>query len=218
MNIKFKRIRDVEAPTRGTTHSAGIDFYVPNDCNQDGLYVPPHGDILLHSGICVDMMCADMALIAFNKSGVAYNQSLVVGACVVDSDYQGEIMIHLINVSDFTQVLRPGQKIAQYVAVPILYPELIETDDLFLTKTERGDGGFGSTNKSKEGKKIEGQLHELTTEEQREYCKNCMEWVTPDDDDWSAEPGPYCSHLSNVYKLLENRVKKEGRCKYKQTW
>lgn len=36
----------------------------------------------------------------------------------------------------------------QYVAVPILYPELIETDDLFLTKTERGDGGFGSTNKS----------------------------------------------------------------------
>lgn len=148
MNIKFKRIRDVEAPTRGTSHSAGIDFYVPNDCNQDGLYVPPHGSILLHSGICVDMMCADMALIAFNKSGVAYNQNLVIGACVIDSDYQGEIMIHLINVSDFTQVLEPGQKIVQFVAVPILYPELIETDELFLTETERGDGGFGSTNKN----------------------------------------------------------------------
>ena len=147
MNIKFKRIRDVEAPTRGTSHSAGIDFFLPNDYPRD-LMIPPHGDLLIHSGVCVDMMCADMALIAFNKSGVAYKNKLVVGACVVDSDYQGEIMIHLINVSDYTQMIQPGQKIAQYVAVPILYPELIETDDLFLTKTERGDGGFGSTNKN----------------------------------------------------------------------
>ena len=147
MNIKFKRIRDVEASTRGTSHSAGIDFYVPNDYEND-IYVEAHGDVLIHSGICVDMMSADMALIAFNKSGIALNKKMVLGACVVDSDYQGEIMLHLINTSDEVQVISPGQKIVQLVAVPILYPELIETDDLFLTKTERGDGGFGSTNKN----------------------------------------------------------------------
>lgn len=146
INFKFTKIRDVKSPTRGTTCSAGLDFYIPNDYDESRLSIKPHGDIFIASGIKVDMMCQPVAFIGFNKSGIAVKHHLIVGACVVDSDYQGEIFIHLINTSDKEIKLSAGMKIVQLVAVPVYYPNMIETDMLFETKTERGEGKLGSTN------------------------------------------------------------------------
>ena len=82
-----------------------------------------------------------------NKSGVAVKKGLIVGACVVDSDYQGEIMFNVWNVSSVAVALESGTKIVQMVLVPILFPTLEEVslDNLFVDDSERGSGGFGST-------------------------------------------------------------------------
>lgn len=84
-----------------------------------------------------------------NKSGVATKKGIDVGACVIDEDYQGEIHIHLMNVSNKSTALSPGEKIAQCLLMPVVYEpvELVEDEEtLWEGKvTERGEGGFGST-------------------------------------------------------------------------
>ena len=141
--IKVSKIRDVKTPTRGTPGSAGIDFYVPEGFNNE---IQPGEDVCIPSGVRVNVP-AGHALVAFNKSGVALKKNLTVGACVVDEDYQGEIHLHLINVGTKTVYLSPGEKITQFLLVPVKYPEvsIVEDNDLFDSETERGAGGFGST-------------------------------------------------------------------------
>jgi dUTP pyrophosphatase len=84
-----------------------------------------------------------------NKSGIAAKKSLLVGACVIDEDYQGEIHIHLINAGTQVQTIFPGDKIIQVVLVPVAYTniEIVSTEEeLWDGKvTKRGEGGFGST-------------------------------------------------------------------------
>jgi dUTP pyrophosphatase len=141
--IKVSKIRDVKTPTRGTLGSAGIDFYVPEGFNNE---IQPGEDVCIPSGIRVNVPTGH-ALVAFNKSGVALKKNLTVGACVVDEDYQGEIHLHLINVGTRTVYLCPGEKITQFLLVPVKYPQvsIVEDKDLFDSETERGAGGFGST-------------------------------------------------------------------------
>ena len=81
-----------------------------------------------------------------NKSGIASKRQLLVGACVVDCGYDGEVFVNLHNIGHETQVIRPGDKIAQAVLMPISYCEVEEVlqDSLNYSST-RGDGGFGST-------------------------------------------------------------------------
>ena len=161
--LRFTKVRDVRSPERGTAKSAGIDFFVPNDFPETA--VGPHSDVLIPSGIKASVPEGHM-FVAKNKSGVvtsydacvqagrkpkkgAYLCSLVVGANVVDEDYQGEIHIHLINTGTVPVIIKPGTKIVQFVLVPVTYCDVEEVpeEQLFIEATERGDGGFGSTNK-----------------------------------------------------------------------
>tara|TARA_Y100001973_G_C5180496_1_gene324593 strand:+ start:1016 stop:1486 length:471 start_codon:yes stop_codon:yes gene_type:complete len=144
--MKVSRIRDVKLPTRGTDGSAGIDFYVPNNYPDSLCTIEPGDRFFIPSGIRANVPCG-YALIAFNKSGVALKSGLMVGACVVDSDYQGEIHLHLINTSNKPQKIEPGQKLIQFLLVPVDHSgiEEINNDDLFEETTDRGAGGFGST-------------------------------------------------------------------------
>ena len=161
--LRFTKVRDVRSPERGTVKSAGIDFFVPNDFPET--VVRPHCDVLIPSGIKASVPEGHM-FVAKNKSGVvtsydacmqagrkpkkgAYLCSLVVGANVVDEDYQGEIHIHLINTGTVPVIIKPGTKIVQFVLVPVTYCDVEEVpeEQLFIETTERGDGGFGSTNK-----------------------------------------------------------------------
>ena len=145
--LNLSKTRDVKDPQRGTPGSAGIDFFIPNDF--EGTVVLPQGSALIPSGIKAKVPDG-YALIAMNKSGVATKLGLVVGACVVDSDYQGEIHIHLINTSNKCVTLEPGQKIVQFLLTPIEHCSIniVPLKDLFDSKTTRGIGGFGSTGNS----------------------------------------------------------------------
>lgn len=158
--MKFSKIRDVKSPCRGTGKAAGIDFFVPEDFSG---YLFPQSDMLIPSGIKAELP-ENYMLMAADKSGVvtskqacraakrtpkkdAFESVIVIGAKIVDEDYQGEINIHLINVGDRIVHIRPGMKIAQFILVPVSYEELEEVPEteLFSRSSERGKGGFGST-------------------------------------------------------------------------
>ena len=145
--MKFSKVREVKVPTRGTSLSAGIDFFVPSDYN-DGhpRGILPNQSVLIPSGIKVNVP-SGYALIAFNKSGIATKKNLQVGACVVDEDYQGEIHIHLTNVGSEIVSIQKDDKIVQFILIPVLYAGVTEVQEseLFTETTERGSGGFGST-------------------------------------------------------------------------
>lgn len=159
--MKISKIREVKTPTRGTECSAGLDFYVPAGIR---LCMLPGDDVLIPSGIKVEVPHG-YALIAHNRSSMATSTRamkyaglkgnpnstrgcVVVGACVVDEDYQGEIYIHLINVGRCAETIIAGMKVMQLVLTPVSYEgvEVVDEEELFNQATERGKGGFGSTN------------------------------------------------------------------------
>jgi dUTP pyrophosphatase len=138
--MKVQKLRNVKTPSRGTSVSAGIDFYVPEDF--ETVVLKPGQSVLIPSGIKAQVP-RGYALIAFNKSGVATKQGLQVGACVVDEDYRLEIHLHVINISDKDQTVATGQKLIQFVLIPVCYFDVEEVDNI-ENNTER-KGGFGST-------------------------------------------------------------------------
>ena len=146
--IQFKKVREVKNPTRGTNGSAGLDFYIPSDFNDGKTYqLNPNKDVNIPSGIHIKFP-RGYALIAFNKSGISTKKQLIAGACVVDSDYQGEIHLHIINVSKMPQFLKAGDKILQFLLVPAPPCNVEEVDtmeELYPEESERGTGAFGST-------------------------------------------------------------------------
>ena len=86
-----------------------------------------------------------------NRSGNAAKKQLIVGACVVDSGYDGEVFVNLHNVGSEAQDIHRGMKIAQAVLIPVVPVRFVETseDNLYdwypITISDRGDGALGST-------------------------------------------------------------------------
>jgi len=139
--MKYTRIREVKSPTRGTPGSEGIDFYVPEEFyywlkRGEGINIPSGLKVKIPEGHVLVMM---------NKSGIATKKELIVGACVVDEDYQGEIHLHVINVGKQVQQISPGMKLVQGIILPVTYTNLEEVLFLHTEETKRGARGFGST-------------------------------------------------------------------------
>tara|TARA_R110000824_G_scaffold396012_1_gene597198 strand:+ start:1154 stop:1594 length:441 start_codon:yes stop_codon:yes gene_type:complete len=143
--MKISKIRDVKTPSRANILDAGIDFFIPNDYNEN-TNIKPGDSCLIPSGIKANVP-EGYALIAFNKSGIATKKSLHVGACVVDSGYQGEIHINLTNVSCKVQKIEAGDKIVQFILIPLgdYKVELVNENNLYENKSIRGKSKFGST-------------------------------------------------------------------------
>jgi|TARA_R110001592_G_scaffold309370_1_gene583562 dUTP pyrophosphatase len=143
--MKITKIKDVKTPTRANATDAGIDFFIPNDY-EGKTELFPGESCFIPSGIKVNVP-EGYALIAFNKSGVATKKGLHVGACVVDCGYQGELHINLTNVSAEDQTIAAGDKIVQFVLLPLGDPsiELVEENNLYEAVSTRGEGGFGSS-------------------------------------------------------------------------
>lgn len=152
MKLEFYKLRDVKSPQYGTSKAAGLDFFVPNDSKP--FFIGPGESTLIPSGLKVRVsqtganVFDNFALVGFNKSGVAIKKNIVIGACVVDSDYAGELFYHVYNYSNNKPVaIEPGEKIVQFVLLPVFNPQLEEVlenpwDD---KHTERGEGMAGST-------------------------------------------------------------------------
>jgi dUTP pyrophosphatase len=105
--------------------------------------------VLIPSGIHVKLPDG-FALIAHNKSGVATKHGLDRLAEVVDEDYQGEVHISIFNSSNSDVVITENMKLIQFILIPVLYAKIQEVESLeklYPAETERGAGGFGSTDK-----------------------------------------------------------------------
>ena len=150
--IEYVRVRgDVKPPIRANPSDAGLDvFFCPDDAAVGGIPIQAGGSASLATGLRFGVPHGYM-LQAMNRSGVAANRSLVVGAHVIDSGYDGEVFINLHNVGNMTQTIEAGTKIAQVVMVPVVHFRAIRRRDgeLYeypITMSTRGAGALGSTN------------------------------------------------------------------------
>ena len=121
--------------------SAGYDLFATQD-----FVIPSRGRGAVPTGISVEFP-ADYYLRIAPRSGLAYKSGIDVGAGVIDSDYKGEIKVILFNHTDVDFIIKVGDRIAQMIYVKINKPELKVVAFEELSKSERGDGGFGSTGK-----------------------------------------------------------------------
>ena len=140
----------VQTPVRANPSDAGLDvFYSPVDEHLK-VCIAPSTSRVIPTGLKFEVPHGFMLEVK-NRSSVASKRSLLVGACVVDSGYDGEVFVNLHNVGTETQVVEPHSKIAQVVMTPVVSFRAMETsnpnvyDWYPITISERGDGALGST-------------------------------------------------------------------------
>ena len=146
MKAKIKILRqNAKLPKRAYPDDAGLDFFYCGE-NDEPITIRPMGNAVIPTGVSIEVPEGHM-LEMKNKSGVAAKRQLLVGSCVIDRGYTGEIFVNLNNVGTSVQIIEPGQKVAQGVFVKISYPELIiiEPDQNLYEKSDRQEGSLGST-------------------------------------------------------------------------
>lgn len=131
-------------PKRSTEGSAGLDLYA---CIEKEILLNPGKKVFIPCGIAVSLPSNEYAAFIFARSGLGVKHGITLsnGVGVVDSDYRGEIGAGLINLGEEPYVIKPGDRIAQMVIMPVSCMPVIEVES--LDDTERGSGGFGSTGK-----------------------------------------------------------------------
>ena len=127
-------------PTRGSVEAAGYDLYAVADGN---ITIEPHKTELIHTGLSIEIPDGYFGGI-YARSGIALKQGLRPANCtgVIDSDYRGEIMVALHNDTDYPKTVEDGMRIAQLIIQGYVPVKFIISDEE-LSKTERGNGGFG---------------------------------------------------------------------------
>ena len=144
MKIKIKRLNDKAIiPTRGSEQSAGYDLYA---VTEDIVQIAPHSTVMVSTGISIEIPEGYFGGV-FARSGLASKKGLRPANCVgvCDSDYRGEYMVALHNDTDELMEIQSHERIAQLIVLPYLTVEFEEVDE--LSDTQRGSGGFGSTDK-----------------------------------------------------------------------
>ena len=144
MDVRFKRLNDLaKIPTRGSKYSAGYDLYAATDST---VYIPPHSTVKIGTGLAMDIPHGYFGAI-FARSGIATKRGLRPANCtgICDEDYKGEYIVALHNDSNELMSIEAGERIAQLIILPYQDLDFIEVDE--LQKTDRGEGGFGSSDK-----------------------------------------------------------------------
>ncbi|WP_288490498.1 dUTP diphosphatase [uncultured Acinetobacter sp.] len=131
-------------PTYATAGSAGLDLRA---CLDDAIEIEPGQTVLVKTGMAIYIQDTQFAGMILPRSGLGHKHGIVLGNLVglIDSDYQGELMISVWNRGQTTFRLEPGERLAQYVLVPVLQAEFEQVED--FVATDRGAGGFGHTGK-----------------------------------------------------------------------
>ena len=144
MKINYKKLNgNAIEPTRGSDYSAGLDLYAAY-----GTILYPGETIKVGTGIAVELPPGTFGAV-YARSGIASKRGLRPANCVgvIDSDYRGEIIVALHNDSQRIQTIECGERIAQLVVQPYIEVEMEQADE--LSSTARGEGGFGSTGKTR---------------------------------------------------------------------
>lgn len=128
-------------PTRATLGSAGIDLRA---CITEPILIKAGDSVLIGTGISIYIKDPSYAGVILPRSGLGSNHGIVLGNLVglIDSDYQGELMVSVWNRSWEDYVLEPATKFAQYVVLPVVTPRFDLVED-FDGSTFRGVNGFG---------------------------------------------------------------------------
>jgi len=129
-------------PQYATPGSAGLDLRA---CLDQALELSPGECKLIPTGLAIYIADPNLAALILPRSGLGHKHGIVLGNLVglIDSDYQGELMVSCWNRGQATFTIQPGERIAQLVLVPVVQAEFNLVTD--FQATERGVGGFGSS-------------------------------------------------------------------------
>ncbi|WP_333660690.1 dUTP diphosphatase [Acinetobacter sp.] len=132
-------------PAYATTGSAGLDLRA---CLDEAIEIVAGETVLVKTGLAIYIEDPNFAGLILPRSGLGHKHGIVLGNLVglIDSDYQGELMISVWNRGQNTFRLEPGERLAQYVLVPVVQAEFEQVEE--FVATERGAGGFGHTGKN----------------------------------------------------------------------
>ena len=132
-------------PTYATTGSAGLDLRA---CVEEAIQIEPGQTVLVKTGMAIYIEDTNFAGLVLPRSGLGHKHGIVLGNLVglIDSDYQGELMVSVWNRGQTAFSLEPGERLAQYILVPVVQAEFDLVDE--FEATERGAGGFGHTGKN----------------------------------------------------------------------
>ena len=138
------RLRDA-MPAYATTGSAGLDLRA---CLDEPLTLAPNAWQLVPTGMAMHLKDPAYAALILPRSGLGHKHGIVLGNLVglIDSDYQGQLMVSAWNRSEVAFTIEPMERIAQLVIVPVVQAQFHVVDE-FTQASERGEGGYGSTGK-----------------------------------------------------------------------
>ncbi|WP_432472235.1 dUTP diphosphatase [Amphritea sp. HPY] len=129
-------------PHYATEGSAGLDLRA---CLNQSIILEPGQTELLPTGIAIHIADPALCAMILPRSGLGHKHGIVLGNLVglIDSDYQGQLMVSCWNRGDTSFTVEPGERIAQLVLVPVVQAEFEVVDE--FSDSDRGDGGFGSS-------------------------------------------------------------------------
>lgn len=134
-----------QLPAYATSGSAGLDLRA---CLDEPLTLQPNAWQLVPTGIAIHLSDPNFAAIILPRSGLGHKHGIVLGNLVglIDSDYQGQLMVSAWNRSRVAFTIEPMDRIAQLVIVPVVQAQFNVVTE--FPASERGEGGYGSTGKS----------------------------------------------------------------------
>ena len=143
IRILDKRLNE-QLPSYATPGSAGLDLRA---CIEQPVTINPGETSLIPTGIAVHLGDTGLAALVLPRSGLGHKHGIVLGNLVglIDSDYQGQILVSCWNRGQTSFQLNPLERIAQLVVVPVIQVEFNKVDS--FDQSHRGENGFGSTGK-----------------------------------------------------------------------
>ena len=135
-----------QLPAYATAGSAGLDLRA---CLDAPVILAPNAWQLIPIGLAIHLADPGYAAMLLPRSGLGHKHGIVLGNLVglIDSDYQGQLMVSAWNRSDVPFTIEPMERIAQMVIVPVVQAQFRVVDE-FAASTERGAGGYGSTGRN----------------------------------------------------------------------
>jgi dUTP pyrophosphatase len=146
VKVLDSRIGDtIPMPEYATSGSAGLDLRA---CLDEATILNPGETKLIKTGLSVYIEDPSLAGIILPRSGLGHKHGIVLGNLVglIDSDYQGELMVSCWNRGNTPFTIEIGERLAQFVLVPVVHAQFEVVSD--FTETERGSGGFGHSGRS----------------------------------------------------------------------